>query len=68
MPCIEETILFNRRFGGLGEILYDGLLLKDSGLVKLGVDIGPGFKTFGLGVSYKIEVRLLGNVRRKSSI
>jgi hypothetical protein len=54
-----ETVLFDRKFTGLGEILYDGLLLRDLGLVELGVNVVPGFKTFGLGVKYKIEVRLL---------
>lgn len=49
----------------MGEILYDGLLLRDLGFVELGVNIAPGFKTFGLGVSYKTEVRLLGECAKE---
>jgi hypothetical protein len=55
-----DTILFDRKFGGLSNMLYDGLSLNDLGLRELGIHIVPGFKTFGLGVKYKIEVRLWG--------
>jgi hypothetical protein len=56
----SDTILFDRKFEGLSNMLYDGLPLNDLGLQELGIHIAPGFKTFGLGVKYEIEVRLWG--------